>query len=91
MLAPDSQRSGINPEKTQRTNERIGHNFKSQSRERRVIFRRPLLDFIGARIDAFDRWNIERRRQKFDHGIEHGLNAFVAESRATQNRHDLER
>ena len=45
--------------------------------------------FLGLRIDAFDRRDVQRRRQEIDHRIEQRLHALVLERTAGEDRDQL--
>src|SRR5205814_158891 len=70
---------------------RVGHDLENESGEGLAIGRAASEGFLRI-VDRYtlDRWNIERRRQIIDHRIEHGLDTFVLERRATDYREDLE-
>src|SRR5437764_8261224 len=63
----------------------VSHDFEYQSAERSAGIRWTRLFVPVLRVDAFDRRNIERRRQIINHRIEQRLHAFILESRT---RHD---
>ena len=69
-VAAGFQDAGINADVGHVSDERVGHNFKSQRGKRLIIRGAAQFHFIVFRIDAFDRRNIHRRRQIIDHRIE---------------------
>ncbi len=78
--------AGINPNKRQRADERIGSDFKSQRGEWRLVVSRPA--FHGAIFKlTFDGLHLGRCWQIFNNRIEHGLHTFIFESRTTQYWH----
>ncbi len=90
-VLPGLQHAGIHANIGHVADERIGHDLERQRGKRLIVRRTPQFRLFGIRIDAFDRGNIERRRQIIDHRIEQRLNALVLERRARHHRHQLER
>src|SRR5690348_5175460 len=85
------QHTGINADVGDVPDKRVGHNLESQSRKRRVVRSPPQHDFIVLGIHAFYRRHVHGGRQIIHDRIQKRLNALILESRARQDRHDLQR
>ena len=83
------QLAGINAAEGQRADERVVHNLEGEQRKRLVVRREALDLFFGLRVDTADGRNVNRSRQEIHHAVEQRLNALVLESRATENREEL--
>src|SRR6056297_491663 len=81
---------GVNPEKCQLAYKRVGHHLESERRERPVIVGRASQFLAGVGMDALNRWDVERRGHVLNHCVEQRLYALVLESRAAQDRIDLQ-
>ena len=80
--------AGIDAEKGELADVRVGHDLEREPGERRVVLRRSLLDF-AVLIGALDGGNVDRRRHVVEHRVEHRLHALVLEGRAAQHREDF--
>src|SRR5438067_2376734 len=63
----------------------VGHDLEYQAAERRIGVRRTSFLVPVFRIDAFDRRNIQRRRQVINDRIEERLHTFILESRTSHD------
>src|SRR5690348_1706108 len=82
------ERARIDAEERERADERIGHDLERERRERRAVIGRTA-GFVLALVDALDRRTVGRRRQQFDHGVQHRLHALVLERGAAEHRHQV--
>ncbi|CAH0320293.1 hypothetical protein SRABI106_04339 [Rahnella aquatilis] len=82
------QHAGINTDKRQLADIRVSHQFECQRRKLLVVIR-VTENVVTVFVCARHRWNIQRRRHQFDHGIEHTLHAFILERTAAQHRLDF--
>src|SRR5436853_6383104 len=83
--------TGIDANKCELSDERIGHDLEGQRRKRLAVISfamKNLLRMIGIR--TFGRENIVRRGQIVDDCIEQRLHAFVLESSSAENREELQ-
>ena len=78
----------VHAEKRQLAHERIGHDLERQRRER-IAVGRMALDRPVLLVGAGNGGHVHRRRQVFDHGVEHGLHAAVFKRAASEHRHDF--
>ena len=78
----------IDADESQRTDERVVHDLKSQSRQRFFVIGVTNDHFIAAGFNPFGRRNVERRRQIVDNRVQKRLNAFVLESGTAANRNE---
>ena len=83
------QMARIHADERQLTDKRIGHDLEGQRRKRRLVVGGTLDFLAGVGIFAFDRRNIERRRQIVDDRVQQRLHAFVLESRSADHREHL--
>ena len=76
---PGLELSGVDADKGQLANKRIGHNLERQRGERFLIggLARNGLAIVGIRAMRFR--HVERRRQVVDHSIQQRLHALVLE------------
>ena len=86
-IAAGLEDAGVDPDIGQLADVRVGLNLEDQTRERLTRLDRANLFFVGLRIDAGDRRNVERRRQVVDDRVEHLLNALVLQGAAAEHRH----
>ena len=59
--------------------------------ERRLVVGGTRYDLVGAGLDAFDRGDVERRRQIIDDSVEQRLHALVLERRAAHHGNEMQR
>ena len=83
------ERAGINTQIGELTNERVGHDLECERCEGALRICGALFFFVGLRVDALDRRNIERRRHVVDNRVEQFLNTLVLVGRANEDRVDL--
>src|SRR3989338_9014203 len=88
-IAPFFQNSGINPKISQRTDKRIGRDFKSQGRERLIVFWRSYFFFLIFRIESFHIRQIKRRRQIINNRVQKKLNAFIFQGASAKHRNQF--
>ena len=83
------ERARVDPEEGELAHERVGRDLERERRERLVVIDRAHDLVAGARVEADDRRDVERRRQVVDDRVEHRLDALVLERRAGEDRDDL--
>src|SRR5215472_5208350 len=90
-VAAGIQNAGVDTDVGDMADERVGHDFEGQRGERLIVGSAAKNRLFGVGINAFDRRNIEGRRQIVDDRIEQRLNALVLEGRAGQHGDDFHR
>ncbi len=77
-LVTGFKHTGIDAEKCQRTHKRVRCDFKGKRSKRRIIISLTRIHGPVSK-DAFDGFDLGRRRQIINDRIQHGLHAFVLE------------
>jgi len=88
---PRLKLSGVNTEKSKRTDKGISRNFKCQSRKWRFIISRSLHNSLTIIQGAFNGLHLCRRGQELDHSIQYCLYTLILEGRAAHNGDDFVR
>ena len=86
-LRAGAENAGIDADKRQRADKRVGHDLEGQRGKGLLVRGVPHDRLVRAHLDAFDRRHVGRRRQVIDNGVEQRLDALVLEGRAAQYRH----
>ena len=79
-IAARVEGAGVDAEVSQLADVRVRLNLEHQCRERRGRIGFAHFLFVGLRVDARHRRNVERRRQIVDDRVEHRLHALVLQS-----------
>ena len=85
------QPSRIDPDESQLSHVRIGHDFEDQGGEGSLVVGRPLFLGAAARDDPGDRRHVQRRRQVIHHRIQELLHPLVLERRPAQDQGEMQR
>jgi hypothetical protein len=81
------QRTGIDPEEGELTDERVVHDLERERRERLAVVRVALeLDLRVVDVVPDDGRHVERRREEVDDRVQQLLHALVLERRAVEHR-----
>ena len=88
-LVARTQHARVDPEERQGADEGVGRDLEGQSSEGSAVVHDPGFHGFAVLEHTFDRLYFGRRRQVLDHGVQHGLNAFVLERGTAQSRNDL--
>ena len=82
------QDAGINAQEGELADIGVGHDLEGQCRERRIVACFTF-DFLVVEVKALNRGNVNRRRQEFNHAVEHTLHALILEGGAAEHRLDF--
>src|SRR5690606_25099973 len=79
-----TQNARVNAYESQLTNKGVSHQLERQSGHRLFVVGFTMNDFTVI-VRTFDRWNIHRRWQVVDHGVQHALYTLVLERGTAQH------